>query len=250
MSLKRYLIVCILTLCGSNTLFAQDRVPAWGGGADLEDFSFGFSFSYVSSDFKIVKQPDWRTPFFDTDPGVNHVITPALNSISSKSLPGFAVGFLTRYRLTEHLEARITPSLVFADRNLTYTYVNPEVNPTVTKQVQTTTVDFPVSLKIKSDRIGDFRAYILGGLKYSHSIGAKKDDTNADMLDKLVKNNSGYASYEAGLGCDIYFEFFKLSPEIKISNSLGNVLQHEYQPYSNPINKLSLHTLMFSLYFE
>jgi hypothetical protein len=248
MSLKRYLIVFILILCSSSKLFAQDRVPAWGGGADLQDFSFGFSFAYVSSDFKIVKQPDWRVPFFD--PAVNQVITPALNSISSKSLSGFSVGFLTRYRLTEHLEARVTPSLVFADRNLTYTYVNPEVNPTVTKQVQTTTVDFPVSLKIKSDRIGDFRAYILGGLKYSHAIGSKKDDTNADMLDKLVKNVNGYASYEAGLGCDIYFEFFKLSPEIKISNSFGNVLQREFQPYSTPINKLSLHTLMFSLFFE
>ncbi|WP_183566253.1 outer membrane beta-barrel protein [Mucilaginibacter sp. SP1R1] len=244
MNLKRYLIVFILMFC-SNLLFAQ-RVPAWGGGADLQDLSFGFSFSYVSSDFKIVKQPDWRNPYFDA--GSNQYITTALNSISSKSLPGFSVGFLTRYRLTEHLEARFTPSLVFADRNLTYTYLDPSQN--TTRQVQTTTVDVPLSLKIKSDRIGDFRAYILGGLKYSHTIGSKKSDANADPLDKLVKNVSGYNSYEAGLGCDIYFEYFKLSPEIKISNSIGNVLVQDNNPFSAPINKLSLHTIMFSLFFE
>ena len=246
MSLKRYLIVFILMFC-SNLLFAQ-RVPAWGGGADLQDLSFGFSFAYVSNDFKIVKKPDWRTPFSDPQTGLP--LTGQLNSISSKGSPGFSVGFITRYRLTEHLEARFTPSLVFADRNLAYTYVNPDQDPNVTKQVQTTTVDVPLSLKIKSDRIGDFRAYILGGVKYSHTIGSKKNDLNSDMLDKLVKNVSGYGSYEAGLGCDIYFEFFKLSPEIKISNSFGNVLVPENHPFSAPISKLSLHTIMFSLFFE
>jgi hypothetical protein len=245
MSLTRYLIVFILILCSSQ-LFAQDRVPAWGGGADLQDFSFGFSFAYVNSEYKITKKPNWRDPFFDV--ANNQYITPTLNSISSKNLPGFSVGFVTRYRLTEHLEARFTPSLVFADRNLTYSYVG--VDQTTSKQIQTTTIDAPLSLKIKSDRIGDFRAYILGGVKYSQAIGSKKNDINSDLLDKLVKNQTGFASYEAGLGCDIYFEFFKLSPEIKISNSFGNVLKPENNPYSSPISKLSLHTIMFSLFFE
>jgi hypothetical protein len=229
----------------SNLLFAQ-RVPAWGGGADFQDLSFGFSFTYVSSDFKIVKKPDWRNPYFDVP--ANAYITSPLNSISSKSLPGFAVGFVTRYRLTEHLEARTTPSLVFADRNLTYTYVNPDQNQS--KQVQSTTIDVPLSIKLKSDRLGDFRAYVLGGFKYSHAIGSKKNDANLDPLDKLVRNVGGYSSYEAGLGCDIYFEYFKLSPEIKISNSFGNMLVPDNNPFSSPMSKLSLHTIMFSLFFE
>jgi hypothetical protein len=232
-------------LC-SRTLFAQERVPAWGGGADLQDFSFGFSFAYVNSEYKIVKKPDWRNPFID--PTTGDAVTGYLNSISSKNLPGFSVGFVTRYTFTDHFEVRFTPSLVFADRNLTYAYTG--VNQTISKVVQTTTIDAPLSFKIKSDRLGDFRAYILGGVKYSQAIGAKKNDANSDLLDKLVKNRSGYGSYEAGLGCDIYFEFFKLSPEIKISNSFGNVLKPENNPYSNPISKLSLHTLMFSLFFE
>lgn len=231
----------------SNCLFAQS-VPAWGGGADLKDMSFGFSFSYVSNYFKIDKSPNWRQPFYDNDG--NQITTP-LNSINSAYSQGFAVGFLTRFRLTDHLETRIAPSLVFADRNLTYTYSTPSLN--TNKSVQSTMVDLPLSLKLKSDRVGDFRAYLLGGVKYSQAIGSKtKTDVDAAMLDKLVKNVGGFASYEAGVGCDIYFEFFKLSPELKLSNSFGNVLVHENQPFSNPntISKLSLHTIMFSLYFE
>jgi hypothetical protein len=242
----RYLTIILLLLC-SSLLHAQPAVPAWGGGADQNDLSFGFNFAYVNSTYKIVKKPNWRSPVFDQ--GTNKYITDSLSSIGSKGTAGFSIGFITRYRLTEHLEVRITPSLVFADRSLTYIY--PTQAEDVTKQVQPTTVDFPLSLKLKSDRIGNFRAYILGGVKYSQAIGkgAATDDTT-DPLDKMVKNVSGFGSYEAGLGCDFYFEFFKLSPEIKLSNSIGNVLVPENQPFSSPISKLSLHTIMFSLYFE
>ncbi|MCC8423901.1 outer membrane beta-barrel protein [Mucilaginibacter sp. UR6-11] len=240
----RYLLLILSFFCG-DSLFAQS-VPKWGGAADQKDISFGFSFSYVDSYFKIDKNANWRDPFIDKD-GVK--VTDPLNTISSPGSQGFAVGFLARFMLTEHLEARVTPSLVFADRSLTYTYVTPSLN--TTKSVQSTSVDLPVSLKIKSDRIGDFRAYILGGVKYSQGIGSRANaDAALAPIDKHVKNISGFGSYEAGLGCDIYFEFFKLSPEIKLSNSFGNVLLHEDHPYAAPINKLSLHTLMFSLYFE
>ena len=139
--------------------------------------------------------------------------------------------------------------MVFADRQLCYAYRTSSQD--VTKQVQTTTVDFPIALKLKSDRIGNYRAYIIGGFKYSTAIGSKRTtDANAAPLDKLVKNMGSYGSYEAGIGFDIYFEFFKLSPEIKLSNSIGNVLYPETHPFSSPISKLSLHTIMFSLNFE
>jgi hypothetical protein len=243
---KRGYLTVILLLFGCK-LFAQ-HAPAWGGGADQQDLSFGFSFSYINSYFKVLKKPDWQSPFLDPQNG-NRPVTSSLNSISSANSPGFAIGFLCRYRLTEHLEVRTTPSLIFADRALTYAYVTKSDG--VTKSVQSTTIDFPLSLKLKSDRISDFRAYLLGGVKYSYSLTSKlNSDINAALIDKKVKNVNSYASYEVGIGCDIYFEYFKLSPELKISNSIGNVLVPERQPFSGPISKLYLHTLMFTLYFE
>jgi len=243
---KNYYLTIILLLFCSNLLLAQSA-PAWGGGADQTDLSFGFSFSYISSYFKIVKQPNWRTPYFD--PGVNKNITDSLNSITSKPLPGFGIGFITRYRLTDHLEARITPSLIFSDRALTYTY--PTASEDITKSIQATNIDFPLSIKLKSDRIENFRAYLLGGVKYSIAVG-KGNGTAGDLnpLDQIPKNVAGFGSYDVGIGCDIYFEFFKLSPEIKLSNSFGNVLAPGNDPYTSPISKLSLHTIMFSLIFE
>ncbi|MBL4678212.1 MAG: PorT family protein [Mucilaginibacter sp.] len=238
----RYLILMVL-MCSSGKLFAQ----AWGGGADQNDLSFGFLFSYVQTSYDIVKKPTWQEPFYDQQ--TDEYATTFGKSISSPSSPGFAVGFITRYRLTEHLETRITPSLLFVDRKVTYTYDNPDEN--VTKSVQTTTVDFPLQLKLKSDRIANMRVYLLGGLKYSQSIGSKKDPgDNIAPTERLLKNIKGYSSYEVGAGFDIYFEYFKLSPEIKFSNSFSNMLVKDNTPYANPLSRLGLRTLMFSLIFE
>jgi hypothetical protein len=243
--IKTYLTVILFLFC-CNIAFAQ-HPPAWGGGADQKDLSFGFTFSYVSNYYKILKKPDWRTPFLDAQNG-NVPVTSELNSINSAGKPGFGVGFISRYRITEHLEARITPLLIFADRGLTYNYVEPSDN--VTKTLSPTTIDFPLLLKLKSDRIGDLRGYVIGGLKYSYALGANKSDGDVALIDRTVKNVANYESYEFGIGCDIYFEYFKLSPELKFSNSFGNVLYPENQPFSSPISKLSLHTVMFSLCFE
>jgi hypothetical protein len=243
MNKTRYLLLILMLFFG-KTIFAQ--APAWGGGADQADHSFGFTFQYVNSYFKIDKKPSWRNPYYD--PGVGHTITDSVNSISSPGSPGFAVGFLARYNLTDFLEIRTSPSLVFADRTLSYTYATPSQN--VDKAVQATSIELPVALKLKSERIQDFRAYMIAGIKYSDAVGAKKNTADTDPLNMLVRNKNGFGSYEVGLGCDIYFEYFKLSPEIKLSNSFGNLLISEANPYSAPINKLSLHTVTFSLIFE
>ena len=240
---KRSLFILILLISGK---FAFAQVPAWGGGADQTDYSFGFSFQSVTSYYKIWKKPNWQSPYFD--PGVGHNITDAVTSITSPNAPGFAVGFLGRYSLTDFLEIRATPSLVFADRTVSYTYATPSEN--VNNTVPATELDFPFSFKLKSERIEDFRAYMLAGIKYSIAVSSKKNAPDIDPLQAVLRNKSGLGSYELGFGADIYFEYFKLSPEIKLSNSFNNILIPEANPYSSPLSKLSLHSVTLSLIFE
>lgn len=244
-----YLIVFLLVICTCKSWAQYTIVPSWGGGADQQDLSFGFTFQYVNSDFKIVKKPDWQTavPPSNINP---FSYNGRLTSISSASVPGFGIGFITRYAFGEHLEIRTTPELVFSDKSIAYKY---DDDKSISKTVSTTSVDVPLSLKFKSDRIGDVRMYVMGGVKTSFAISKKPDDVDAALDDKKVKMLNNYNAWEAGFGCDIYFEYFKLSPELKFSNSFGNVLQAESvtkNPFSSPISKLFLHTISFSLYFE
>ena len=228
--------------------FSTSKAQNWAGGVDDEPFHFGFMFQYITSDYKIFKKPDWRNPYLDVENG--KFITDSLYSLDSPPAKGFGIGFVSNMRISENVDIRFTPGLSFSDRYIDYNYLDP--NKFKQQAVQTTLVDFPLGVKIKSDRLHNFRAYLLAGGKYSMDIISKKktDDSGFALLEKLVKNNSSYLSYEVGVGFDFYFEFFKLSPELKLSNSIGNVLKAENHPYSTPLDKLYLHSVQFSLFFE
>ncbi|WP_026903952.1 outer membrane beta-barrel protein [Pedobacter glucosidilyticus] len=253
------LSVLLLTIFFAIGAQAQGN---WGGGVDDETLHFGFTFQYIQSEYKIQKGLNWRDNITEpADIASTPPITERLNSVSSSLNPGFGIGLLANLYVTKHLDLRFTPTLIFADRVIDYEFEsgNKYEQETVEspegftrRAVSSTMIDFPLLIKLKSDRKGNFRAYLIGGLKYGYDIGAKKnaDDADNTYFNKLLKNQQGILSYEAGLGFDLYFEFFKLSPEIKISNSINSVLRRGEDPYSTPLDKLFLRNFIFSLYFE
>ncbi|MBC8054450.1 MAG: outer membrane beta-barrel protein [Sphingobacteriaceae bacterium] len=247
--MKKRFQLFILFLSLSGCTYAQvGQGGNWGGGADEQIFSPGFVFQYISSEYKIFKKASWQDPYANPDaPGD---LAGPLKSISSSSSPGFGLGFVSGFRLGDHTDLRITPTLMFLDRNLKYEYEDPTKNKLQT--VPTTTVEFPVGFKLKSDRRLNFRSYILAGGKYSMDIISKKktDDSGKALTEKLLKNKKSFFSYEVAIGFDFYFEWFKLSPEFKLSNSIGNVLKKEDHPYARPLEKLYTRNFQFSLYFE
>lgn len=238
----------------------------WGGGVDDERVHFGFTFQYTSSVYKVFKKPDWQEPFKvntaladeppRTDAGRN-TRTDKLDAIYSKPSAGFGIGLVINGRLSNNADVRLTPMLLFSDRVMQYDYDTPAQYNTAfsseTKKVAATLVEFPLGIKIKSNRRNNFRAYMLYGAKYSMDIASKKkmDDSTRDPEFKFLKNTRNYLSYEAGLGMDLYFEYFKMSPEIKWSASLNNLLDNsERNPFNAPIDKLALRHVTFSLFFE
>lgn len=244
MKIKPALIILCLLLAGSA------RAQNWGGGVDDSNVHFGFTFQYVSSEFKILKKENWRSePYIDQD---NPDLVPSkLKAISAVPSAGFGIGFVVNKRLNDNSDVRFTPTLVFNDRILKYQYDNSAND--MEKKTQATLVEFPLGIKIKSDRRNNFRAYMLGGAKFTTDISSKKKTNNSlitDPAEKFINNKRNYLSYEAGLGFDLYFEYFKMSPEIKLSYSLKNVLQDEPTRYAAPIDKLMLRHVTFSLFFE
>jgi len=240
-----------LLLISFNAVHAQN----WGGGVDDENVHFGFTFHYANTLYKIQRSPNWREPF--RDPVNGTLLTDSLSALYSKAAPAYGIGFVVNGRISNNLDVRITPTLVFSNRLAEYEYAAPAINNTAfsnyEQKVSATLVEFPVGIKIKSNRRNNFRAYMLYGAKYTMDIGSKKktDDSEQDYIYKLLKNRKNYLSYEAAFGMDLYFEYFKMSPEIKLSYSLNNLLNNEEaNPYNAPIDKLMLRHVTFSLFFE
>lgn len=254
--IKRFTALLVFFSLFSSVIFAQGN---WGGGVDDENLHFGFTFQYIGSEYKIQKALTWRNPLIDPD--TNPASRDSLINIGSVVNPGFGLGFVSDFYLTKHLNLRFTPTLTFTDRVIDYGFASGEnysqddiTGPDfkTRRSVAATMVEFPLSLKLKSDRRNNFRAYLISGLKYGIDIASKKkfDDSDKNYFYKLLKNKKNIASYEIGIGFDLYFEFFKLSPEIKLSNSFNSVLKRDNDPYSESIDKLFLRNFVFSLYFE
>lgn len=216
----------------------------WGGGVDDERFNFGFQFNYVSSEFKVLKTEDWQELPSPVGGNAN-----MLRAVGASSKPGFGIGLVSNLKMTDHTDLRFTPSMVFADKELQFAFAGEEI---YTKLVQSTLIDLPLGVKLKSDRRGNFRAYMIAGGKYSRNIVSKKklDDTDLVEEEKFIANKRGFFSYEAGLGLDFYFEYFKMSPEIKFSQSFNSVLDRRNNYFDRSLDKLYHKGIQISLFFE
>lgn len=246
--MKRLSLIFFLVFLFNYNASAQQN---WGGGVDNETLHFGFKFQYVAAEYKILKTGNWNGPFPDSDG--NDMIPARMKSLSSPVTQGFALGFVSDYKLAENANLRFTPGLVFSDISAIYEYDDPAY--TTEKKVQATFVDLPIGIKLKSNRMNNYRAYLIAGAKYSMDIvsAKKKDDSGLIASEKYLKSVPNALWYEAGIGLDIYFEWFKLSPEIKFSQTTKSVLLDRDRlenPYIAPIDKMFLRNLQFSLFFE
>ena len=68
--------------------------------------------------------------------------------------------------------------------------------------VESTMVEVPLLLKYKSERRGNIRMYMIGGVKPGIEASGKNEETRAEL--KIKGSN---LSLEAGFGFDLYYPF-------------------------------------------
>ena len=163
---------------------------------------------------------------------------------------GFALGLSATVKLTNRFEGRFNPQLSFMDRNIFYKLRIPDrdLGTDVTKKVESVIVSFPVQLKFNSDRIGNFRVYMLGGGKVDFDLASNARARKAEELVKIQKLDYGI---EAGVGFNFYFQSFIFSPEIKISNGLGDIHSRDKNlKFSSVLDKMQSRMIVFSIHLE
>jgi hypothetical protein len=105
-----------------------------------------------------------------------------------------------------------------------------------------------LQVRLKSDRINNFRVYSLLGAKYDYDLASNAGARNADDFVKVKKGDFGV---EAGVGFQFFFKYFIFSPEIKISQGLSDVhVRDSNLKYSAVIDQMKSRMIMFSLQFE
>lgn len=166
------------------------------------------------------------------------------------SSPGFALGLLATTRLSHRFEGRFNPQLMFTDRSIAYKlrYTDRDLGTDILQKVESVIVTLPVQLKFRSDRIGNFRVYMLGGGKLDYDLASNAQARKAEDLIKIQKVDYGV---EAGMGFNFYFQSFIFSPEIKISSGLNNIHARDVNlKYSNVIDRIQSRMIVFSIHLE
>ena len=163
---------------------------------------------------------------------------------------GFTLGLSATANISSRFEARINPQLMFIERNIFYKLRYPDLDgqTDVTKKVESVIMSFPFQVKFNSDRIGNFRVYMLGGVKADIDMASNARAKRAEELVKIIKYDYGV---ELGLGFNFFFESFIFSPEIKISNGLGNIhSRDENLKFSSVFDKIQSRMIIFSIHLE
>jgi hypothetical protein len=98
---------------------------------------------------------------------------------------------LATARISDRFQARFNPQLLFTERSILYKLKYPE-GTEVTKTVESVIVTFPLQLKLQSDRIGNFRVYMLTGVKGDIDLASNARAKKADDLVKIKKHDYGH----------------------------------------------------------
>jgi len=242
LSKKRKVVFSVVFLCIS-------LVAAEGAVAQLRDYLnlpdhdtkkyyLGIGFMYSTSHLQVTAHPQ----FLQSD---------SVLYVNPLNTGGFGVSGMFTFRLSEHFEFRFAfPEFIFNSNRISYHIKYPPSGEQVlaTKQIESLLLGFPAQVKFLSDRINNFRVYVLGGFNYQYDLASNSAARKAENLVKLSQSDM---SIEAGLGFQFFFPVFILSPELKVSEGIKNI--HSRDPnlqYSNVIDKLKSRMIVFSLIFE
>ncbi len=215
--------IIFLIFLSKTSIYGQGNLPF----VDDKKIHFGFSLGLNYPDFAIIPTD------INKEVNVTNVV------------PGFSIGAISDYRINKSLNLRFTPQLILNQRELVFSNKSYE-------NILSIPMYLPISLKYSSARNGNFRPYLIGGVGAWIDWGRNKEKTILlRPFDLLL---------EIGVGCNIYFSFFKLAPELKFTvgtnnmltplneREAGALLNPKTQLHSNSINKLT--TRMITLVFN
>lgn len=164
-------------------------------------------------------------------------------SVNSIISPGGSVGFLADVRIGQYGAFNFAPGVSFITRrvevkNFSYspqTSTDPLPDDLQDQEIGTTQLDLPLLFKLKSERRHNSRVYIIGGVKPSFTIGNRQKEGDLNLLEAGRSD----IAIEYGVGMDLFYPFFKFSPELRFSHGLTNL----YVPGNTDVYSRSLQSM-------
>ncbi len=226
-------IVCVFAFLLFSEANAQRFVEINNPNYDGRKFSYGFLIGLHSTSYQL----KYSDKFISND-------LDSLHSILPYKSPGFSLGFLVNFRLSEFFDLRLTPKVAFYEHTLEYNFID---ESQIIKLKESTIVEFPMVVRYKSNRRENTRMFLSTGIMPGIEASGKNDLQGGLESLNIQRFN---LSAEFGVGFDLYFPLFKFSPELRYSKGLLNVLSNDPSNFSEGISRLSTNTLHLYFIFQ
>lgn len=227
---KAYLFV-IIGLCIGGLAKAQTQHHPY---YDVErKVHFGFAMGTNFADFKYT----FSDNFYRND---------SLETVNVGLIPGITLGAICNFHIRERLDFRFIPSLLLSQRNVNFLFRD---EPENVKTIESVYADLPMYFKYKSTRHRNWRFYVTGGAEIAYDIAANEGGEKDFFNPNIALKHMNYM-YMYGCGFDLYFPYFKFSPEIRIANSINNVLDPDPTVFSDSFSSIRSRLIMISFQFE
>ena len=230
-------LLCVVFLAGSLPAALSQQVRKNLAAFDTKKYHFGFALSGNSSDFNVNLTPDFT--FSDS-----------LQAIINTPQAGFNLALVASWNATKNVHIRFLPGLSFQDRTLAYRFLKEGEADLKQRRTESVYLDFPLMLKLRTDRVGNFAAYALVGGKLSKDMQSQEETNQQLQSEYILRLESGNSSIDLGAGVDIFLPFFKFSIEGKFELGQRNILIQDESRYSAPLQSLKTRSFILSLLFE
>lgn len=255
--MKNKLHISLILVLGliilSSNVWSQSKTIPNQPRYDKKKYHFGFYLGANQMLYNIKMKPGFTnfTYYQEQVPEINADSAYLRNAEPNAQL-GFTIGIVSDLRLGKYFNLRFTPELLFSERRINYTMLTyyrsvPQI-VSIEKKVPSTHLNFPFYLKYKGVRLHNARPYVFIGIKFVMDLaaqaGKEEDVTEQDVVVKLYRSD---IAFEAGVGFDFYFNWFKMGTELRMSYGMKNLLKNEDNIYTDPIE--SIHSKIFQLIF-
>jgi hypothetical protein len=231
----RQLIYIIIFTGLALSGFAQSRFPENLPKLDYQPAHFGYSLGLNSMDFTFKPSADFYA--FDTVYGVEN-----------QGYIGFNINMIASLRLANYLDIRFLPGLNFGQRSLEYKIIENGVYRKHTMRIESTFLDFPVLLKYRAERYGNFRPFLVGGGSVRWDLAAQRKIAPEEKPKIRLTRFNPY--YEVGVGVDFFLEYFMFAIEIKGAFGVLNNVKYDNTEFTQMFDRLDSKMLMISFHFE
>ena len=168
-------------------------------------YYFGITFGVNNSGYKINHSPS----FINND---------QIFIAEGASGFGVEVHMVNNLKIGEYFDFRFIPGVSLVERTFEFENGVGGINKT---KVESVYADVPLQIRYKSAPYKDKRAFVTAGVKYSYDVQSNSKTRQANTQIKITPHDF---QAEIGAGFQIFLPYIIVSPEIKFSQGINNIL--------------------------